>query len=254
MLAALEELKRAGIPFWYEGVSALDQYYKVSNRPFYYVLVEGSLVDLAKILPGLRYPGREHIDAEFTPSNEEVVYFRCMEAQDRGWTPSPLFSLLYEPVQGKFLDPFGIYGTLRKKRVTQNEWETLLGYEAALLIAGMDSRWSRQIPFLPYRHRQALRLCLWMCTPRETSSPDPYRQTHRRWSTVPLPCGVLSPVLAGTGSVEGCFPFEGIPSRGGCVGSYGRNLHLSEEPGSGNFPCSSTARCGQAPCPDPGRT
>lgn len=135
MLAALEELKRAGIPFWYEGVSALDQYYKVSNRPFYYVLVEGSLVDLAKILPGLRYPGREHIDAEFTPSNEEVVYFRCMEAQDRGWTPSPLFSLLYEPVQGKFLDPFGIYGTLRKKRVTQNEWETLLGYEAALLIA-----------------------------------------------------------------------------------------------------------------------
>ncbi len=135
MLAALEELKRAKIPFWYEGVSALDQYYKVPNRPFFYVLVEGSLVDLAKVLPGIRFPGRDHIDAEFEQSSEEVVYFRCLEAQDRGWTPSPFFSLLYEPIQGKFLDPLGIYGTLRKKRVAERDIDTLLGYEVALLIA-----------------------------------------------------------------------------------------------------------------------
>ncbi len=150
MLAALEELKRAQIPFWYEGVSALDQYYKVPNRPFFYVLVEGSLVDLAKALPGLRYPGRDHIDAELEQSDETIVYFRCLESQGHGWTPSPLFSLLYEPNQGKYLDLQGIYGTLRGKRVDQSTMDTLLGYEAALLIAryGFQIEHAENEPFI----------------------------------------------------------------------------------------------------------
>jgi poly(A) polymerase len=135
MLAALEELKRAKIPFWFEGVSALDQYYKVPNLPFFYVLVDGSLVDLAKVLPGIRFPGREHIDAEFEQSDEAVVYFRCKETQGSRWTPNTLFSPLYDPIQGKYLDPLGVYGTLRKKSVDRSEMDTLLGYEAALLIA-----------------------------------------------------------------------------------------------------------------------
>ncbi|GAB4364489.1 MAG: hypothetical protein Kow009_01220 [Spirochaetales bacterium] len=135
MLTALEELKRAGIPFWYEGVSALDRYYKVPNRPFLYVMVEGSLVDLAKVLPGLQYPGRDHVDAEYPQPDGEVVYFRCMENRDSRWTPGPFFSLLYDPSEGKYLDPEGVYGYLRKKRLGPAELGSLLGYEAALLMA-----------------------------------------------------------------------------------------------------------------------
>lgn len=143
MIGVLSNLAQAGVPFWYEGVSALDQYYKVMARPCFYVLVEGSLIDLAKIFPDLQYPGREQIDAVLESRSNPVIYFRCIDSYTLlQHSTNPLFSFLYNPIEERYVDLFHTYGMLRKKSIESDELFKTTGAEAVVLLA----RYGFQLP------------------------------------------------------------------------------------------------------------
>jgi poly(A) polymerase len=118
LLAALEA---AGIGAYEASFTALDSYRGHKAAPFRFVLAECGLVDLAKNLDQLRYPGLPFADAavESDDGDEEsggraVLYIRCADSmRGAGRAALPPLDLLYDPRKDVFHDPKGIYPSLR---------------------------------------------------------------------------------------------------------------------------------------------
>ena len=102
-----------GLRYYLATVSALDRYFKQDSNHNTYVIVEASLIDLAKSLGELEYPGLDSWDAAVR-AGEGAVYFRCIEGDDERSSESfsPL-SFLYDPQRDAFLDREDAYYTIR---------------------------------------------------------------------------------------------------------------------------------------------
>lgn len=110
---ALRALDSHGLRYELIGFSALDRYFKNDRFDNLYVSVDGSLIDLAKALGELEYPGLELWDA-MLPNGEGGIYFACAEDRDVGNRHSfRLLSLRYDPARGAYRDPFDSYDELR---------------------------------------------------------------------------------------------------------------------------------------------
>lgn len=110
----LAELGNA-VPWFYATFSALDRYFHQVEQPVRYIAVKGDVVSLARSVPNLEFPGLPHADAAIWDHGTRV-YFTCL---DDGIRPRPqsfrVLNFLYDPVNDRYLDPYGDYAALRNE-------------------------------------------------------------------------------------------------------------------------------------------
>lgn len=164
MHASLDTLRGAGIQARYTRFSALDRYFRTETSPVLSLNVSCGLIDLAKLFPGLRYPGIEGIDAALACGDaggeETQIYFTCVEGAPAEGLPSAeeqpfeVLQLLYDPFRDSFYDPRGIYPLLRRGIVQPRgtpEPESVYSptADAAVLVSRYGYRLAGETPFSP---------------------------------------------------------------------------------------------------------
>lgn len=109
----MQQLQALPLPYYLSSFSALDRYFR---RPFgenVYVTVRGTLVDLARVVGELQFPGVEVWDAA-VPNGEGCVYYRCIEDSSEFASFSfDVLDVLFDPRADKFLDRAEAYYKLR---------------------------------------------------------------------------------------------------------------------------------------------
>jgi poly(A) polymerase len=111
-------LAKAGIPFREYGVTAVDNYCGLSatQSPDFY-LVEGSIIDLARVFESLLYPSLPYADAGLEVTTDDSgARFLCVEnlAQE-GLGSLAVTDFRRNPLDGRFYDPRGVYTALRER-------------------------------------------------------------------------------------------------------------------------------------------
>lgn len=113
-MEALQALREAEITHYFVYISALDRYFGVQYSPNLYVYTPASMVDLAKVLPDLRFPHLDNWDLA-VDGTEHTTYIRCGESSTPDLSVSfPVLALYYDPVGDVFYDPSGVYPELRQ--------------------------------------------------------------------------------------------------------------------------------------------
>lgn len=100
-------------PWFYSSFSALDRYFRRPDAPIVHVTVRGDLVTLARAVPGLEFPGLDHVDAAAWDGARRI-YFQVVDPESK---PRPqtfrVLNLLYDPERDRYLDPYDDYVALR---------------------------------------------------------------------------------------------------------------------------------------------
>lgn len=105
------------IPWYLSTFSALDRYYRRTEQPSVHIAITDDVVQLAKAVPDLEFPGVDHADAAVSRDGVRV-YFTCIDSVERPPRRAidPL-NLLYDPVGDRYLDPHGVYRSVRSERL-----------------------------------------------------------------------------------------------------------------------------------------
>ena len=131
-----EGLHQLNTPWYLASFSALDRYFRKPSGANLYVVVRGSLVDLAREVSDLTYPGLDQWDA-CLPNGEGAIHFRCVDDDE----PMPRFGFgvldfLFDPRADVFLDRADAYQELREKAVSPGQTGGPGSlYDAAVLAA-----------------------------------------------------------------------------------------------------------------------
>jgi len=115
-------LATSGLPAYEASFTALDAYRGLREAGVRFMVADGSLVDLARAFVELRYPGLPYADAAVESPADDVelgpttTYFRCVDGPSAAEASifAPL-DLLRDPRRNVFLDPKGVYPSLREK-------------------------------------------------------------------------------------------------------------------------------------------
>jgi poly(A) polymerase len=144
----LARFAEAGIGAYEASFTALDAYRGGGEAPIRFILADCGLQDLAKAFDGLTYPGLPYADAaigleapgteaEIESARPATLYIRCADspaaAEAAAFAP---LDLLRDPSRGVFLDPKGVYQSLREKNLAMraaSPEEQL--FQAAVLLA-----------------------------------------------------------------------------------------------------------------------
>jgi poly(A) polymerase len=138
-------LTSAGYSLRFHGFSAIDKYLGLPELPFFWLETNADISALAKLMDNLRFPGVEIADGA-TAILEGTCYFRCTEKYEENDSSFPILSLRYDLSRQRFLDPLGVYPTLkslREKRentlddegINPNAGRSRIIMDAALLLA-----------------------------------------------------------------------------------------------------------------------
>ncbi len=117
----LATLEAAGIGAYEASFTALDSYRGLRPAPLRFILAECGLVDLARSLDALRYPGLpfadaavDGVDGDEESGGRSVLYIRCADSiQGAARAALAPLDLFYDPKKDVFHDPQGIYPSLR---------------------------------------------------------------------------------------------------------------------------------------------
>lgn len=145
-----EALDRAGIRRYLFRFSALDRYFRLRS-PYLHLAVEGSLIDLAKLFPDLRYPGIEGVDAELR-DGQASFYFRCVDGPEGIEAQKPeILNFLYDPEEQKYLDPKNLYPQIKGRKLDLGPGDSAVPDLAAVL-----ARYPFEAPDEPLRFQGSL--------------------------------------------------------------------------------------------------
>ena len=143
MESAFDALAAAGIPVFEASFTALDAYHGLKGAPISFAVAESSLVELAKASEGIEYPGLSYADAALVNSEGEArppLYIRLADskAEAEGQAFAPL-DMLRDPKRGVYLDPKGVYSSLRERLLEPRRApDEDLVFQAAGLLARYD--------------------------------------------------------------------------------------------------------------------
>jgi poly(A) polymerase len=158
MKAVFDVLAEAGIEAYEASFSALDAYFGAEAAPVRFILAACDLQDLAASIDAIRYPGLYFADAALDTGPAELVdagrrsvstyYFHCAEFPAE--TQGPVYAQLdlYRDVRRDvFLDPHGVYPTLRRPILSFAETQTKDSGERRLFeTAVLLSRYMYELP------------------------------------------------------------------------------------------------------------
>jgi poly(A) polymerase len=116
MTDVCDTLLKAGVPCMEYGLSAVDAYTGFTpDQPTQFIMVEGTIVDIAKQFDALGYPSLPYADASLSreaAGNE--VRFLCVDSLgQKNLGASPYTDFRKIPHRNYFQDPLGIYSSLR---------------------------------------------------------------------------------------------------------------------------------------------
>ncbi len=117
MSACFDALERSGIRFLEYGSTAIDAYRRIGPAPLKFVVVEAGIVELAKALDPLEFPGLPYADAAIREAGaaEPAIRFLCVDSLEATGLGAGLAAdFRRDPRSGFFHDPTGIYPLLRK--------------------------------------------------------------------------------------------------------------------------------------------
>ncbi|MBN1685016.1 MAG: phosphohydrolase [Spirochaetales bacterium] len=123
--------------------SALDLYYNFPEARVLHVSTEADLIELARHIGALEYPGIEQVDA-LVAGEEGYVLFSCVDSVlSLPRSPFTVANFAYDPVERKYLDRTGMYRDLRARLlrvsgevVFKADWQTVA--QAAVLLSHFD--------------------------------------------------------------------------------------------------------------------
>ena len=153
MTATEENLAKAGIPFREYGITAIDSYYGLSapQAPAFY-LVQGSIIDLARIFESLQYPSLPYADAALELGKEGAgVRFLCRDSVNQERLGSfALTDFRRNPLDGRYYDPSGVYNDLRERSfVPSGEDQENSLFETCLYLSRLKKSDVESIPRPP---------------------------------------------------------------------------------------------------------
>ncbi|MBN1697665.1 MAG: HD domain-containing protein [Spirochaetales bacterium] len=129
---------KGGITFLLGSYSALDRYFKIKDSSSYFLNTDATLISLAKIFEGLKYPGFPFVDASLSIEDKHI-FFRCVDDLDRPPSfPFTAMNLLYHENRKVFLDPHTIYQDLRNTKLVctgNNLPKTVILMEASAMVS-----------------------------------------------------------------------------------------------------------------------
>ena len=141
---ALARLEASGIRYYLASFSALDHYFGHTRGDNLYVAVDGTLIDLAKSLGELEYPGLEDWDAAGR-WGEGFVYYRCLQDEHPPRRLSfEIMDFLYDPAADTFFDPNDAYRELRNKAIPSSA-SGRPALDTVLAAAVLSSRYGYEI-------------------------------------------------------------------------------------------------------------
>ena len=101
-------------------LSSLSAYFKVPLPGIRFQLVEGSIVDIAKLYDNVEYPGVDGIDALVREEDTEI-FFKCSDSISRQPAhPLSTAGFLYDPERRVYLDTTDCYCSLRDRELKLN--------------------------------------------------------------------------------------------------------------------------------------
>jgi UTP:GlnB (protein PII) uridylyltransferase len=116
----LKALLESGITAYESSFTALDAYFGVKNAPLRFLSASCALQDLAKAFDELEYPGTHYADVSIEKSagadtdSGKSLRLRCIDSPSQAESASfAQLDLLRDPSRDVFLDPKGVYSTLR---------------------------------------------------------------------------------------------------------------------------------------------
>jgi len=139
----LARLAAVGIPAYGASITALDEYRRSRRASIRFALALCGLADLARVFDDLEYPGLPYADAALDlgpgdgDSGPGCLYIRCADAAAEAEAATyAQLDLLSGPSPGFFLDPKGVYPSLRAAELEPRPAtaETRL-FETAVLLA-----------------------------------------------------------------------------------------------------------------------
>lgn len=152
----------AGLGGFEASFSALDAYHGLTPAPLRFLLVEGGLADLARANDGLEYPGLPYADAALAPAGAPDadpgdsskacarIYIRLADSIGQAERAAfPVLDFLRDPTKrGVYLDPRGVYPSLRTRRL---ETRPAPSEEEIFQAAGLLARYDYELPpgYLP---------------------------------------------------------------------------------------------------------
>ncbi len=134
-----DRIRAAGLGFYETGMTALDAYFGLKNPDISFLLVEGGIVNLARLADNLRFPGLPYADASVLEGNS-LIYITCAEslreAERHAFTRLDIFR---DPVSRRYHDPYGVYPSLRTQQLEARPAspEQAL-FEAAVLVSRQE--------------------------------------------------------------------------------------------------------------------
>jgi len=147
-------LAKAGIPYSEFGITAVDAYYGFAMRkPVKFILVEGSIVDLARCFETLGYPALPYADASLgTEIAGFEARFLCVDSiKKKNIGAVALTDFRRNPQDGRFRDPLDIYASLRSRNFRPNliEGENIL-FESTVYSSRFPDSSGDALPRLPF--------------------------------------------------------------------------------------------------------
>ena len=145
---------KAGIPYREFGITAIDAYYRFAMRkPVKFILVEGSIIDLARCFETLNYPALPYADASLDAGEAGFeARFLCAESiRKRNLGALAFTDFRLDPADGHFYDPLDIYSVLRSRNFLPvlSEGENAL-FESAVYLSRFPDSQGDALPKLPF--------------------------------------------------------------------------------------------------------
>ena len=139
---AVAQFEEAGIAARLASYSALDRYFAGPGRNgagtgVLHVTADATLAELARVFDELQFVGDPLADAVAVHAGTRLC-IRCSDSAGRSGYPFTVLDLQYDPRRGVFLDPYGVYGDLRKEELVARacglEWWQVIA-EAAQTVS-----------------------------------------------------------------------------------------------------------------------
>ena len=128
-------------------ITSLYHYYGIKQNHFSLRLIEGSIVDVARLFDEVFYPGIDGVDAVCVEDGAEVLYSCTDGLAEVASQPFTVMNLFCRAGTRQFLDPAGCYPDLRERclRLTAPGAASTLGWFELLRAAALVSAFGFKI-------------------------------------------------------------------------------------------------------------
>ena len=112
-------------PHYLHSLSSLARYFKKDLRGVSFELIEGSIVDIARVSENISYPGIEGVDAIVYEGDLEAIFSCTDSIRTISHHPFSVMNFFYDKNRNSYIDRSDSYKALREKKLELNTQSNL---------------------------------------------------------------------------------------------------------------------------------